>query len=394
MHVPTATATAPAKPAAGTKAPPPQVFRVGVYETDTPDIDVTLAATTAAQKLGTFKISPNGWLSGIWCLFQLTVSGGTYTASGDNPFSGIQKVTFKDVGNREIFGPLTGYEWFVVNKYGGYYPAQPDPRSGAAGFQSPGTSGTVAQFMLYLPLEIVYRDTLGEIENKSSSSSYTLEIYIDSMANTFGAGSFTGISWRMRANLQGYTEPEAADSHGRPFSQAPPAAGTVQYWASEIWVAPAGTGRYNQQNGIGYSIRGIGWIGYDNSANTRAAAWNFGAAPETGDWPDPFTLSFGKVQLFQRPVLMWQNLMARWYGWNAATATSDATSAPENGVFFHSFARDFDTQVGNELRNGLLVTKAGNVLQSSGTIQGAVNVHVVTNYLVPPGNDAAKLRAK
>jgi len=83
-----ATAPAPAqKPAA--KSPPPQVFRVGVYETDTPDIDVTLAATTAAQKLGTFKLSPNGWLSGIWCLFQLSVSGGTYTASGDNPWSGI-----------------------------------------------------------------------------------------------------------------------------------------------------------------------------------------------------------------------------------------------------------------------------------------------------------------
>jgi hypothetical protein len=364
-----------------------------VYETDTPDIDVTLAATSSAQKLGTFKLSPNGWLSGIWCLFQLTVTGGTYTASGDNPWSGIQKVTFRDVGNREIIGPLTGYEWFVVNKYGGYWAGNPDPRSGASGFQSPGTSASTCQFMLYMPLEVVYRDTLGEIENKSSSSSYTLEIYIDSMANTFGAGSFTGISWRFRGNLQGYTEPEAADSHGRPFSQAPPAAGTVQYWASEIWVATAGTAKYNQQNGIGYSIRNIGWVGYDNAAGTRAASWNFGAAPETGDWPDPFTLAFGKVQLFQRPALMWQNLMCRWYGWNAATITSDAALAPENGVFWQAFNRDFDTLAGNELRNGYLITKAGNVLQGAGTYTGADNVHVVTNYIVPPGNDAARLRA-
>jgi hypothetical protein len=394
--VATGTATAPAKPAAGPakNAPPPQVFRVGVYETDTPDIDVTLAATTAAQKLGTFKLSPNGWLSGIWCLFQLTVTGGTYTASGDNPWSGIQKVTFRDVGNREIIGPLTGYEWFVVNKYGGYWPGNPDPRTGSSGFQIPGTSGSVCQFLLYLPLEIVYRDTLGEIENKSASAAYTFEIYIDSMANTFGGGSFTGISWRMRANLQGYTEPEAADSHGRPFSQAPPAAGTVQYWASEIWVASAGIGKYNQQNGIGYSVRGIAYIAYDNANGTRATGWNFGAAGAGGDWPDPATLSFGKVQLFQRPAFMWLNLMNKWYGWNAASATSDAQMAPENGVFFQSFAREFDTLVGNELRNGLLVTKAGNVLQISGTAALAMNVHVVTNYLVPPGNDAAKLRAR
>jgi hypothetical protein len=391
--VSTAVATKPAaKPAA--KAPSAGVFRVGVYETDTPDIDVTLAATAAAQKLGTFKISPNGWLSGIWCFFQLAVTGGTYTASGDNPWSGIQKITFRDVGNREIIGPLTGYEWFIVNKYGGYWPGMSDPRNPSSGFQSPGTAATTAQFMLYLPLEIVYRDTLGEIENKSSSSSYTLEIYIDSMANTFGAGTFTGISWRMRGNLQGYTEPEAADSRGREFLQAPPADGTVQYWASEIWVATAGLGKYNQQNGIGYSLRGVGWIGYDNANGTRATAWNF-ANPEAtgGDWFNPFTYSFGKVQLFQRPSGMWQNLMAKWYGYNTLSPLADAVNAPENGVFFHSFARDFDTLVGNELRNGLLVTKAGNVLQGSGTATLAMNIHVLTNYLVPPGNDAARLRS-
>jgi len=389
--------TRPAGQSAGgakTPAVPPQVFRVGVYETDTPDIDVTLAATAAAQKLGTFKISPNGWLSGIWCFFQLTVTGGTYTASGDNPWSGIQKVTFRDVGNREIIGPLTGYEWFVINKYGGYWPGAPDPRLPSNGFQIPGTAGTITQFHLYLPLEIVYRDTLGEIENKSSSSSYTLEIYIDSLANTFGGGTFTGISWRLRANLEGYTEPEAADSRGRPFSQAPPAAGTVQYWASEIWVATAGIQKYNQQNGIGYAIREIAWIAYDNANSTRATGWNFGATPEAGDWPDPFTLAFGKVQLFQRPVIMWQNLMAKWLGWAATAVAADAVNQPENGVLLQAFNREFDTLVGNELRNGYLITKAGNVLQGSGTFALAANVHVLTNYIVPPGNDAARLRSR
>lgn len=92
MAAGTATAAKPGAAAPGTakNAPPPQVFRVGVYETDTPDIDVTLAATTAAQKLGTFKISPNGWMSQIKCLFEITCTG-TPTYSGDNPWSGIQK---------------------------------------------------------------------------------------------------------------------------------------------------------------------------------------------------------------------------------------------------------------------------------------------------------------
>jgi hypothetical protein len=377
---PTATATKPAMAGGGQKAPPPpQVFRVGVYETDTPDIDVTLAATAAAQKLGTFKLSPNGWLSGIWCLFQGTgFTAATYT--GDQPWAGIQKITFRDVGNREIIGPLTGYEWFTINKWGGYYPGNPDPRNPASGFTATATAFTL---LLFVPLEIVYRDTLGEIENKSSSASYTLEIYVDSQANTI-TGSAGTLTWRMRANLEGYTEPESADSHGRPFSQSPPAAGTVQYWASEIWVASAGIGRYNQQNGIGYSIRNVVNIAYDNANGTRATGQT--------DWPDPATLSFGKVQLFQRPQLMWQNLMAKWFGLTGAGP--DAALSFENGVFVQAFNREFDTIAGNELRNGYLVTKAGNVLQIQGTLALAANVHIVTNYIVPPGNDAARLRAR
>jgi hypothetical protein len=383
--------------AAGTKtapaqknAPPPQVFRVGVYETDTPDIDVTLVSSAAAQKLGTFKLSPNGWLAGAWCLFEGTgFTAGSY--AGDNPVSGIQKVTFRDVGNREIIGPLTGFEWAAVNKTGGYFPGNPDWRNPATGFSA---TSTGFAFLLWLPLELVYRDTLGEIENKSSSSSYTLEIYIDSTANT---ATVTGtITWRMRANLYGYTEPEAADSHGRPFSQAPPAAGTVQYWASEVYNSPAGLGKYNQQNGIGYSIRNLLYINYDNAAGTRAAGYNFtltaAGAFTGGDWPDPLTLSFGKVQLVQRPAKMWANLMAKWLGLTALGP--DTAMSLDNGVFFEAFNREFDTIAGNELRNGYLVTKAGNVLQIQGTFALADNVHIVTNYVVPPGNDAARLRAR
>lgn len=374
-------------------APPPrpQVFRVGVYETDTPDIDVTLTqSTTAVQKIGTFKISPNGWLAGIWCLCQMTTSANAaaVTFTNDNPWSAINKVTFKDVGQREVVGPLTGYEWFTINKWGGYFAGNPDPRNPANGFSvTSGAGGTGGSFTfhLWLPLEIVYRDTLGEIENKSSSSAYTLEIFLDTTANTYGVAPTTPGSFRFRGNLYGYTEPEAADMRGRPLSQAPPADGTVQYWTSEVpAVQAAGIGKYNIQGGIGYSIRNIVFVNYDNANGTRATGQT--------DWPDPATLSFGKVQLFQRPLLMWQNLMARWFGLTGAGP--DAALAPENGVFVQAFNREFDTVAGSELRNGLLVTKAGNVLQLSGSFNGASIVHYLVNYIVPPGNDPARLRAR
>src|ERR1700748_1589312 len=94
---------APAKPAAGKNAQQqgvrPQPFRVGVYETTTPDADVSLAISTAQQKLSTWKVSPNGWLSGIWNLFEAPAAGNSATVAfqPDSPFAAIFKVTFRDL---------------------------------------------------------------------------------------------------------------------------------------------------------------------------------------------------------------------------------------------------------------------------------------------------------
>lgn len=378
------------------QALPAQPFRVGVYETTTPDLDVSLAQTAAAQKLTTWKVSPNGWLSGIFCLFEMSVSGNvtnSVTYSKDNPFSVIQKVTFRDLGNREIFGPLTGYEWFTTNKWGGYWGGADgsDPRNPAGAFvATTGTGGTAGtfSFTLWVPLELVHRDTLGLIENKSASSAYTLEIYIDSQANTYNQVPSVFGTVRLRANVDGYTEPEQADARGRAFSQSPPAKGTVQYWTSEVFAAPSGLTKYNIQNGIGYSIRNIDLVAYDNSTGNRVTVGGVG-----GEYPDPTTLSFGKIQLVQMPLRMWLDKMARWFELGV-NSTVDSYGAQENGVLALPMTRDFINTPGDELRNGYLVTKAGNVLQWSGSTTAAINVHFLVNYVVAPGNDAARLRAR
>lgn len=379
------------------KAPPmpPQPFTVGVYETSTPDIDVSLLQTTAAQKLGTFKISPNGWLAGIYCLFEMTVTGqatNNVTFNKDTPFSVIQKVTFRDVGNREIFGPLTGYEWFTVNKWGGYFGGVDgsDPRNPGGSFTAVTGTGSTAgtfSFTLWMPLEVTHRDALGEIENKSASSSYTLEIYIDSQANTYNQVPSVQGTLRMRANLDGYTEPETADSFGRPLSQVPPANGTVQYWTSEVYNSPSGLSKYNVQNGIGYSFRNLAMIAYDHGNGTRATAGLVG-----GEMPDPTTVTFGKVQLVQLPLRMWVDKLSKYFTLEAVGP--DAYLSPENGVLVLPFNRDFTSVVGDELRNRYLSTKAGNVLQWSGSTTATLDIHFLVNYIIPPGNDPARLRSR
>ena len=309
----------------------------------------------------------------------------TVAFKADAPFNAVDKVTFKDVGNREVFGPINGYDWLTIMKHGGYHEIG-DPRSDIVFSATTGSSGTGGSFtmVMYLPIEVVQRDALGDVENKSSSSSFKVEIVLAAGATVYSTAPTTLGTVRLRIVQDGYTEPEAADGMGRPLAQAPPAAGTLQYWAQEDDVVPAGNAKYLIQNGLGYSIRNLIFKLVDNTGSRTQG---------DADWPDPVTLSFGKVQLFQRYKKIWLSKMAKSYG--LTSTSTDVSLGRELGVFPVWFTQDFGFKPGDELRNGYLNTKPGNVLQWSGTIggSGSHTLYTLVNYVVPPGNDPARLRA-
>jgi hypothetical protein len=378
-------------------------FPVGVLKVENPDYDVTKTQTAGVVQFDNHSFEPTGWLRGLWYQFDMFVTGqatNNVSFSGDNPFSVINKFTLKDVGNREVFGPMGGYDWLTSNKFGGYWDLG-DPRADLAYSVTTGTGSTGGSFtfMLYVPLELVSRDALGAVENKSSSSAWKAELFMDSQASTYNQVPSVFGNLRVRVTEDGYTEPAAADEHGRPLSQTPPAVGTLQYWVSEnsggIGGASA-TIAYNLDNGIGYSVRNIIY------KLTRGAASRVNG---DADWPDPVTLSYGKVQLFQRYKTTWISKMSRAYcltqtpgqAFAAANNTADSALNRENGVFPVWFTDDFDATPGGELRNGYLNTKTGTVLKWKGTLgasAAADTLYCLINYVIPPGNDPGRLRAR
>jgi hypothetical protein len=387
------------------QAPPVrrQPFPVGVLKVENPDYDVTQAQTASVQQFPNHSFEPTGWLRGLWYQFDMVTSGNaaTVTFTGDNPVSCVNKFTLKDVGNREVFGPMGGYDWLTVNKFGGYWDVG-DPRADLAYATTAGAGGTGGSFtfMLYVPLELVARDALGAVENKATSSAWKAELFIDTIANTYGTPPTTGGNLRVRVTEDGYTEPASADEHGRPLSQTPPAVGTLQYWVTEnsggIGGA-SGTLNYNLDNGIGYSIRNILWK-LTRSGTSRANG--------DADWPDPVTVSYGKVQLFQRYKTTWISKMSKAYAFTlppgasaplAGTATPDTALQRENGVFPQWFTDDFSGVAGGELRNGYLNTKTGTVLKWKGTLGASASadqLNALINYVIPPNNDPGRLRAR
>ena len=128
-----ATQAPPKGQAQGQQAPtmPAQPFRVGVYSTELPDYDRQVTMATGTVRFPNYTITPTGWLRGIWFDFTCTTAANAATVAftADGPFAAISSFTFKDVGNREVFGPITGYDWLTIMKFGGYHEIG-DPRSG------------------------------------------------------------------------------------------------------------------------------------------------------------------------------------------------------------------------------------------------------------------------
>src|SRR6266516_6534115 len=120
-------------PEAQKAAPAPLPFRVGAQPED--NVDLTLAAvtlTTATQPLTTYHPSAESFLRGVWIEVTGTAAGNSAAVAfqGDGPFIVLQSLSFTDVQQRFVVGPLSGYDLMVIDKFGGCFFVN-DPRADA-----------------------------------------------------------------------------------------------------------------------------------------------------------------------------------------------------------------------------------------------------------------------
>lgn len=376
-------------PPKGNGAPPPPrpyPFPVGVYESGTQDYDNSATQLATPVQMPIWNISPTGWLRGLWFDFTMTTAAnaaavafnGDPTAGG---FCGVQKVTLFDLGGETVV-TLTGHEWLVVNKFGGYFEVG-DPRADITFSQTTGAVGTGGSFhhLLYLPLEVVARDGLGVVQNESKPG-WKVELWMDSSAQTYTVAPTTLGSMRVRGFPDSYTEPASAAPNGRPFAQTPPLPGSLQYWKSENQTLPAGTAKFDLSNGVGFPIRNIIYYG-------RGAADSLRATADT-NWPDPATLLLGNVNYFTRSKNLWISKMSRSYGLSSLGATVpavDTAQGRETGVYPVWFTQDLTGQPGNELRFRYLDTQVNSLIRLTGSFGAATTFFALTNWLATPSKN-------
>jgi hypothetical protein len=393
-----AAAPTTAKPGNAKAAPKPRPFRIGVQSKDEIDYDVTVTGTTTTQDLPVLNLPPAGFLRGLFLLVE-TISGNTGTVAvafkEDGPFNVLETVSLEDVNNQPICGPMSGYDLMLVNKYGGY-DAVGDPRnavppayyalSGAGTTAaSPSTAqGGAYSFVLRVPVELVQRDGLGSLPNKSGTSMFKLRLRINTTANVYATAP--GSSWvtRVRVQQENWWDPPETDLKGRALAQSPPAVQTTQYWTKQSYVLAASQNRQSLQR-VGFLLRNLIFVLRDTSA-TRSGS---------GDsaWPDPFTLQFEAIQLIVRARIKWLAMIARTYGYTIAEVLAGGSAgtgvnARDNGVYPESFTRDFWLGVGAETRMGYLPTSSASRMEVQGTFgTGAGTLTVLTNDVAPANGD-------
>lgn len=345
----------------------------------------SVVLSTSQQTLTPVQITPGGFLRGIWIeVGPPTVNGALGTAvlgsPTDFPFALIANVVLEDVNGQSIVGPISGYELFMANKYGGYLP-QDDPEL------NPGFGGTFATpyFIVWVPVE-VRSDGLGSLANTDARAQYRLIVTIDSSANILSTGTVTTQpTFPVSYWVDYWAQVEQHSMTGEPQEQVPPGLGTTQFWYHEVPVVAAGA-QTIKHNRVGNAIRTIVYILRNGVAAGAAQPGN----QRVSNFTDPIKLRMDNRYLFsESPNLRRRGIMGRLYFLTGTEGDPAVIGQPvkgvlETGTLVIPFSQDvaYDPSPGD--LGDWLETNEAQFLQLETTLNATVaTLTILTNDVAP-----------
>ena len=361
-------------------------FVAGTRRVDKSTYDESKVLTASTQDLRTYECDPNGFLRGAFLLVTCVTAGNgaAVTFSANGPFNVIDTITFNDTNNKPLIGPFTGWDLMVAVKYGGYS-FQDDPKLSPVYVATTGAGATGGSFtfVLLLPVEIVAREGLGSLPNKSSSSTFDVSIRLSASTVPYIVAPTTPGTVRVRIQQFGWMDPNATDMKGNQVRQNPPGVQTTQYWAKQTYAFNAGAISQRLQ-GIDSMVRNLIFV-LDAAGNRTTG---------DADWPDPFTLLYETSLPIQRLRTIWQHMIGQMYGYNGVTP--DVGGARDYGVYPETYCADFNGKPGWETRLNYLPVSSATTLNVSGTIggAGAHTLTVLVNKIVPANGNPLVLTGR
>jgi hypothetical protein len=372
------TAPTQAPPKDGEKKAPVilRPFKVGAQTVDDEPWERTVTTTASSQPLDQYNVPSSAFLEEI----EIHVKGvtaanaATVAFKEDGPWTVIDVLNFLDTGNSDIITQITGWDLMIIDKFGGYKFAD-DPMSSPvfSATTGAGTTGGSFEFLLRVPIELVPRDALGPLPNKSASTPFKLKITVAPTASVYSTAPTTAPAVTFRMTPVSYWEPTAQDGSGNQVAPQPPAMNTTQFWNKTPYVANAGPWVQQLDNAIGYPIRNLIFVLRGSDGLRATGETNF---------PDPFKLQMQSNIIANRRLANWKDRIAKAYAYDAV---GDGKNQKNNGVYINHYNGDFSQKPGWENRRQYLRTSDGMRLEAKGTIggSGSQSMQIFANYVSP-----------
>lgn len=330
-----------------------------------PVITQALSAASAYTQYE-FNVPSYGYIRNLW--LDVNATGGTGAAAtynGDAPWNILDAVTFLDTNGAPIYGPLTGYNTFLANMFGGYA-YQQDPRSLGGSFNAGAVTGNF-RFQVRIPIEISHHDATGCIGNQNASAPYRIRLAINTAASVYAVNPTGFPTVTITPILEAWSLPNAVDALGRPQAQLPPNYGTVQYWSERNVSGIVAGNNAVQVLRVGNLIRNLIFVGRATSpTGTR----------EDAVFPENPIISWDARQLYNETRLYRQN---RTY----EPLESIPTQGRPAGVYAYTFDRTNQDRAGDDKPWLWLPTVEATRLELTGTFTNAGVVQVLVNDVAP-----------
>ncbi len=338
------------------------------------------AGTAAAQQSA--NVPTYGFLRALSLTLQAIngTSTAPVVAAADAPWNAIANILLKDVNGTPIFN-LDGYAAFLARLYSGYHLFRPD--QSAYGFNAIQlTSGAGAgdfKIKVEIPLEFA-RDGLGCLPDMDASAVYQLQITYAATGAVYTTPPTTLPTLTALLESLHRSRPAAVDAYGNQQQTQPPAAGTIQYWTSQIFnvVASQNTPIFTR---VGNLIRSHILVFRDTSGS-RANA------DSTGVTPSVIQFQWDAGTRFIANVDTLRQLAYEQTGFDAPAGVVPLINISDpNGIMGHEFGDEWMPTVGSTKLQLLFTSSAAGTLQviTNDIVPGSGNIYAAPSLQVMGG---------
>lgn len=365
---------APARPGAPTQAQQQPIMRApfifGAREKVEPAApDITVTQTTSAQQLGPYPIAAGGFMRSLLLLVTVTTAGNAATVAfkEDAPWSLFDEVTLLDVNGNPIVGPISGFDLYLANLFGGYsFAGDPSQSAIYAATTGAGATGGSVTFALRIPLEIVLREALGSLPNENSAAAYQFRFTLAPSTNVYSTAPTTLGSVSIKSYVESWTVPPPVTVTGRPQDDQPLGLGTLSMWSKSVVNLSAGSQTVRLSR-MGNFLRNIVFIFRDTTPLRSATVPG-----------SQLRLMWDQYELLNVDPRIVRHWMSERFRYTSAQLPT--------GVYTLDMTREMDGQPGQELHALWLPTTQATRMELQIVAGAAGTVSILMNDVIPVGD--------